>query len=38
MELIYDIVKNMKKQQKDCLGNECEEIDTQNGRNNQQQV
>ena len=22
----------MKKQQKDCLGNECEEIDTQNGR------
>ena len=28
----------MKKQQKDCLENECEEIDTQNGRNNQQQV
>ena len=28
----------MKKQQKDCLENECEEIDTQNGRNNQQQI
>ena len=27
----------MKKQQKYCLEGECEEIDTQNGRNNQQQ-
>ena len=28
----------MKKQQKYCLEGECEEIDPQNGRNNQQQV
>ena len=33
---MYSFVKNMKKQQKDCLEDECEEIDTQKGRNNQQ--
>ena len=30
-------MQKMKKQQKYCLEGECEEIDTQNGRNNQQQ-
>ena len=28
----------MRKQQKDCLEGDCEEIDAQNDRNNQQQV
>ena len=37
-KFIYSFVKNIKKQQKYYLENECEEIDTQNGRNNQQQV
>ena len=31
-------MKNMKKQWKDCLEGEHEEIDTKNGKNNQQQV
>ena len=31
-------MKNMKKQLKDCLEGEHEEMDTQNGRNNQQHV